>query len=69
MTLTPEQELLKNVALRSGEDVPFITNDPKVNHAVDCHQEDRAIPFDQKLYDDEIRAWKITGGLMLGWIK
>lgn len=66
--LNPEQELLKLLALGRPNDFPFLTNDPKVNHAVDNHMTDQNVPYDESLYLAEIEAWKKTNGLLLGWV-
>ena len=57
------QNILKKAALSS--DPPMMTNDPVVNHAVDCHMEDSVVPYDKQLYTEEISAWKNSGGLLL----
>lgn len=64
--MTNEQIILRDLAMR-GNDGPFLTNDPEVNHSVDCQVLDSAIPYSQSLYEAEIEAWKESGGLLLGW--
>lgn len=46
---------------------PFLTNDPFVNYCVDNHMDmdDSFVPYDKILYEDEIAAWKNSGGFVL----
>lgn len=45
----------------------LFTDDPEVNHAVDCHEEDYCPLYDKELYEREIEAWKNSGGLILSY--
>lgn len=58
-------EPLLKAALSS--DPPLFTDDPVVNHAVDCHEEDYAPLYDSGIYEREIVAWKKSGGLILSY--
>jgi len=46
---------------------PFLTDDPVVNHAVDCMMQDSRVSYDPALYREEIEVWKATGGILLGY--
>lgn len=61
--LTTEQLRKVVDAMGDGKDWPKATNDPKVNHAVDCIVADEGDEpeYDEKLYTAEIKAAKKAG--------
>lgn len=63
--LSDIQRVLFKAALSS--DPPLLTSDPQVNHAVDNHMDDCNLPYDSVLYDQEIRAWIKSGGMLLSY--
>ena len=62
--LTAEQRKKLTNALGDGTDFPKITDDPKVNHAVDCIV-DEVMPYDAEYYEEEIAACVLGGGVLL----
>lgn len=57
-TLTTEQMRKFVDAVGGLRDWPKLTDDPKVNFAVDCVVQDEEHTFDERLYADEIEAFK-----------
>jgi hypothetical protein len=60
----PIRQILLKAALSS--DPPLLTDDPIVNHMVDMH-EDGSVPWNLHTYEEEIYAWKISGGFLLSY--
>jgi hypothetical protein len=58
------QEELFNRAIGDGTDFPRMTDDPLVNYRVDRKMGIKD-PFDRKLYEMEIAAWKESNGEIL----
>ncbi len=61
--LTTEQLRKVVHAMGDGKDWPKATDDPKVNHAVDCIVADEGDEpeYDERLYVNEIEAFKKAG--------
>lgn len=58
-TLTTEQLQKLVEAFGDGKDWPKLTDDPKVNYAVDCITQGVGDwPYDEQLYIKEIEAFK-----------
>lgn len=62
-TFTTEQLKKLVDAIGDGKDWPKITDDPKVNYAVDCIVEDggEESVYDEQLYVAEIEAFRASG--------
>jgi len=56
-----KQNLLFDIAIKHN----FVTDDPFVNHMVDCHLDDAFIPFELELENRAIKAQRDSGGIII----
>ena len=60
-TLTTGQLRKLTQAIGSGEDFPKLTDDPTVNHAIDCMMLGEESLYDEKIYAAEINLARVRG--------
>lgn len=60
-----DQIFQENLLFETGLRFTLMTDNPVVNWRIDCHNSDQYIPYDKAMYEQEIFAWRKSGGKIL----